>query len=519
MSAHSPRPTANTPTALTELGEAFSWDWHQPPADHTVSGVSLASQAVAPGDLFVALPGASRHGGEFVTEVIAAGAQAVLSDPAGIAHMDNVPEDFPIAVHPDPRAQLGPVSLRVYDPGVRLPDVFSVTGTNGKTSVVFYLDAIARAMEVNSAFSNTHERRIGQESVKTPLTTPEAPELHALLALAAERGVALMALEASAQAIQRQRLSGIVARVAGFTNLSHDHLEDYGDMDTYFETKRELFQPGLSEQAVISLDTPWGQKMLAGCGVPAVSIGRPEQHPTWSVEIVNAEGGQTTFVLTGPEGTLTSSIRAAGDHMVRNAALAMVMLVQGGYSLEALEHAVGRHRGGIDLVVPGRAEKVSGESAVSVFVDAGRSPDAYQQTLEALASHAPGAMIVICGTSGNRDRTKRFAMGEIAATLADYVIVSDDDPRREDPAQIRADILVGVASAGHAEYEEIASQEQAIARAVHIAKPGDTIVWIGPGSQSYRDVGGVREPFSARAEALRALQSAGYLSESVEDSL
>lgn len=515
MSAHSPRPTAHTPKNLIDLAGMFSWSWHQRPAGQSVSGVSLASGQVAPGDLFVALPGASRHGGEFVAEVIAGGAQAVLSDPSGLAHMGELPDDFPIALHPDPRAQLGSLAQVVYDPGVQLPDVFSVTGTNGKTSVVFFLDAIARAMNVNSAFSNTHERRIGHESVKTPLTTPEAPELHALLALAAERKVTLMALEASAQAIQRQRLSGICSRVAGFTNLSHDHLEDYGDMDTYFETKRQLFQPALSQQAVISVESEWGHKMLAGCGVPAVSIGSPDQHPTWSVEVSGVHGGDTTFVLTGPEGTLTSRIRTVGHYMVRNAALALVMLVQAGYAVEALEEAVGLHRGGIDLVVPGRVEKVSGDSEVAVFVDAGRSPDAYQNTLEALASHGTGKMIVVCGTSGNRDRTKRFAMGEIAATFSDYVIVADDDPRKEDPAQIRADILAGVKSAHHAEYEDIASQEEAIARAVAIAEAGDTVVWIGPGSQSYRDVGGVREPFSARWEAIRALQSAGYLTDHV----
>lgn len=515
MSHASPRPTTNTPKALTELADVFSWEWHQSPGGRRVSGVSLASDAVCAGDLFVALSGSTRHGAEFAQEAIAAGAAAVLTDPQGVALLGSLPVTVPVAIDPDPRAQLGPLSQRVYDPGVVLPDVFSVTGTNGKTSVVFFLDAIARALHVPSAFSNTHERRIGDESVKTPLTTPEAPELHALLALAAERGVSLMALEASAQAIQRQRLSGIISRVAGFTNLSHDHLEDYGDMEAYFETKRQLFHPTLSQQAVISLESEWGRKMLEGCGVPAVSIGRPDQHPTWSVEVSGSHGAETRFVLTGPQGTLSSSIRSVGDYMVRNAALALVMLIHAGYTVEALDEAVGLHRGGIGLIVPGRLEKVSGSSPVEVFVDAGRSPDAYQNTLETLASQATGKMIVICGTSGNRDRTKRSAMGEIAARFADFLIVADDDPRKEDPAQIRADIVEGVKGTD-TPYEEIPSQEEAIARAVHLAQPGDTVVWMGPGSQSYRDVGGVREPFSARAEAVLALQRSGYLESNQE---
>ncbi len=515
MSQPSPRPTANTPKTLTELADVFSWEWHHQPGLNRISGVSLSSDAVCEGDLFVALSGATRHGAEFAEEAIAAGARAVLTDPEGVALLSGVAADFPIAVHRDPRGQLGPLSQRIYDPGVLLPDVFSVTGTNGKTSVVFFLDAIARALHVPSAFSNTHERRIGDDSVKTPLTTPEAPELHALLALAAERGVSVMALEASAQAIQRQRLSGIISRVAGFTNLSHDHLEDYGDMDAYFETKRQLFQPTLSQQAVISLESEWGMQMLEGCGVPAVSIGRPDQNPTWSVEISGYDGVETVFVLTGPEGTLSSSIRAVGDYMVRNAALALVMFIQAGYTVDALEQAVGLSRGGIELIVPGRLEKVSGTSPVEVFVDAGRSPDAYHKTLETLEARAKGKIVVVCGTSGNRDRTKRSAMGEIAARFADYLIVADDDPRKEDPAQIRADLLEGVKTTD-TPYEEIPSQEEAIARAITIAQPGDTVVWMGPGSQSYRDVGGIREPFSARTEAVRALERLGYLESNQE---
>ncbi|AVG23944.1 UDP-N-acetylmuramoyl-L-alanyl-D-glutamate--2,6-diaminopimelate ligase [Pontimonas salivibrio] len=516
MSQASPRPTTSTPKALADLADVFSWEWLHQPGLTRVSGVALASDAVCEGDLFVALSGSTRHGAEFAEGAIAAGAVALLTDPQGAALLSGVSTDFPIAVHPEPRSELGLLSQRIYDPGVSLPDVFSVTGTNGKTSVVFFLDAIARALHVPSAFSNTHERRIGDESVKTPLTTPEAPELQALLALAAERGVSVMAIEASAQAIQRQRLTGIISRVAGFTNLSHDHLEDYGDMESYFETKRQLFQPRLSQQAVISLESEWGRKMLEGCGVPAVSVGQPDQNPTWSVEVHGVDGAETVFALSGPEGTLSSSVRAVGDYMVRNAALALVMFIQAGYTVDALEKAVGLARGGIELIVPGRLEKVSRTSPIEVFVDAGRSPDAYQKTLETLANQSKGKMIVICGTSGNRDRTKRSAMGKIAARFADYLIVADDDPRKEDPAQIRADLLEGVKMTD-TPYEEIPSQEEAIARAVTIAKPGDTVVWMGPGSQSYRDVGGVREPFSARTEALRALERSGYLESNQEE--
>ncbi len=320
-----------------------------------------------------------------------------------------------------------------------------------------------------------------------------------------------MALEASAQAIERDRLDGLRVAVAGFTNLSQDHLEDFGDMDTYFDTKAALFSSRYSDKAVISLETPWGQRLAGQTTIPAVTVGDAHHKPTWTLEILERSVDGSSFRLTGPAGVLDTSIPSLGDHMVRNAALALVMVAEAGYSLDAISAAVGRTHGGIHRVVPGRIEKVSGPSPIAVFVDAGRSPDAYQQTLSTVAGVTSGRVIVVCGTSGNRDRTKRAQMGQIAASIATHVVISDDDPRSEDPAQIRADIIAGVTQVDGASFEEVASQEHAIRRAIATAQPGDSIVWIGPGSQSYRDVGGVREPFSARHEAQLALVEAGYL--------
>ena len=511
MTTPRPRPSTHTPRSLRELGEQAKWSWLGDPGDAQATGVSLSSSAIEPGDIFVAVAGRSAHGATYVDQAIAAGAVAILTDPDGGMLLGTDPPIVPVAIGDNPRAALGSLARTLYDPGVALPPVLAVTGTNGKTSVVFYLDAIARAMGLTSALSNTHERRIGDQSVTTPLTTPEAPELQALLALAAERGVELMALEASAQAIERDRLDGLRVAVAGFTNLSHDHLEDFGDMDTYFRTKAALFSPRYSDTAVISLETPWGERLARETEIPAVTLGHREQDPTWVLDILERSVDGTSFRLTGPEGVIDTSIPSLGDHMVRNAALALVMVVEASYSLDAVSAAVGEQQGGIQRVVPGRIEKVSGQAPISVFVDAGRSPDAYQHTLSTVAEVTEGNLIVVCGTSGNRDRSKRAAMGEIAATIAAHVVVSDDDPRVEDPAQIRADVISGVTQVEGASFDEVPSQELAIRRAVAIAEPGDSIVWIGPGSQSYRDVGGQREPFSARHDAQLALVEAGYL--------
>ena len=512
MSPPRPRPTSNPPRLLGELAERYHWRWHQPDSGVAVSGISLDSHTVMPGDLFVALPGRAHHGARFAPEALAAGARAILTDPDGLEALDAIDSSIPVAVVDHPREGLGQLAADIYDPGVELPPVLAVTGTNGKTSVVFFLDDIARSMGLVSSMSNTHERRIGDERISTPLTTPEAPDLQALLAVSAERGAALMALEASAQAIERQRLDGVSVAVAGFTNLSHDHLEDYGDMERYFATKAALFDPPVTRCAVVSLETDWGQRLARQLSIPVVTLGRPDQSPTWSLEVTESSLEGTAFVLRGPTGTISSSVRALGEHMVRNAALAIVMLVEAGFDPATLEAAVGRTAGGIQRVIPGRLERVSAGSDVAVFVDAGRSPDAYQHTLSTLRPLCSGKLIVVCGTSGNRDRSKRSEMGRLAAHYGDVVIVSDDDPRKEDPAQIRADLLAGMTQADAAVVvEEIPEQERAIRRAIELAAPGDTVVWIGPGSQSYRDVGGERLAFSARQEAQQALIEAGYL--------
>lgn len=496
-----PRPTQSQQVPLHALLEEFELDHHQGSLDTPVSGVSLASGDIHKGDLFVAVAGRASHGAQFAGDAVAAGAAAVLTDPEGAAAIE---ADVPVIVHPAPRERLGRIAKKIYDPGVPLPSVFAVTGTNGKTSVALYLEAIARQMGLSTALSTTHERRILDDAFRTPLTTPEAPELQAMLAVAAERGVQVMALEASAQAIQRHRLDGLTAAVAGFTNLSHDHFEDFGDLETYLDVKAQLFTPAHASRAVISLESVWGTSLADTLQIPFTTIGDADSGAEWQLEFLDSAEHEA-FRLSGPGGTISSFTRSLGWHMARNAALAAVMLGEGGFGVEAVSRAIDASSGGIGVVIPGRLEKVSGSHDIAVYVDAGRSEDAYRQTFQTLRRHHSGRLIVVCGTSGDRDRTKRPLMGKVAAQSADVVIVTDDDPRREDPAQIRADLLAGAREVPERQIEEIADPRQAISRAVSIAVPGDVVVWMGPGSQTYRDVGGVKQEFSATDEARSAL--------------
>ena len=503
------RPTSNLPVTVGALCEQLPITLHAGDASVAVTGVSLATDSVCAGDVFIALPGANRHGAEFAKAALEAGAVAILTDEEGLSRLGETSAPVLRAEHP--RVIAGRVAAQVYSSSSPLPRVCAVTGTNGKTSVSFYLEAIFRQVGHLTALSNSAQRQIAGSSYYTKLTTPEAPELHAMLAVAAEKGVGFFALEASAQAIERHRLDGLRVAVAGFTNLSHDHFEDYGDMDRYLDEKLPLFQPDRSDRAVVSLESPYGQIVVERSGVPTVTVGQAGTGAEWTWVSEGSDGFGEAFSLTGPAGTIHTSIQALGSHMVSNAALAIVIAIEAGVTIEALA-AIDQDHGGIHVVVPGRLERVSGESGLAVFVDAGRSADAYQHTFTNLREHFSGKLIVVCGTSGNRDRSKRADMGSHAARMADLVIITDDDPRLEDPAQIRSDLLAGAHSVEGARVEEIADPSDAIRFAVSMATEGDVVVWMGPGSQHYRDVGGVRHPFSARDEARAALRESGWSS-------
>lgn len=502
------RPLSTAPKALSSVASTLGLQRYG--EDVSVTGVALASSAVQPGDLFVALRGVNRHGSEFWPDAHTAGALAVLTDQEGFAALED--SLVPVIVAPNPRALLGAVSAEIY--GTRsgsLPTILGVTGTNGKTSTAFLLEAIMRGVGAGTALSTTALRQVNGQSFSSTLTTPEAPDTHAMIARAMEEGVSAIAVEISAQALDKNRMDQVVCDVAGFTNLSHDHLEDFHTMDNYLEAKAALFTAEKARQAVVCVDTSWGQTLAASVMIPCTTLGRRgTTSAEWSWEIVDVQGEATTFVVESPEGTSVEIVvPMTGDHMVANAALATVMVIRSGVSPEKLA-ALGPGTSGIPVFVPGRMERVSGAQGPQVYVDAGRSADAYEHTLSALRASTRGSLIMVCGTSGNRDATKRPIMGRTAADHADVVIVTDDDPRREDPTVIREGLLEGARSVPGAQVHEIPDPSEAIRFAVSLAQEGDTIVWSGPGSQDYRDIGGVKIPYSAREQARQALHDAGW---------
>jgi len=478
--------------------------------------VTLSTNDLHPGDLFVGVPGSKTHGAGFATAAAEGGAVAIVTDEAGAELAAD--SGLPIVLVPSPRAALGEIAAWVYRTDDAPPLLFGVTGTNGKTSTSYLLEAVLRQLGLVTGLSTTAERHIGDLSVVSLLTTPEASEMHALLARMREAGVRAVAVEVSAQALSRHRVDGLVFDVAGFTNLSHDHLDDYADMEAYFAAKLPLFEPEHARRGVVCLDTAYGRRVVEASRIPVTTIATvghasPEDvaGAEWRVEVLDETAAYTEFRLTGPDGReLITREPLIGWHMAANAALAIVMLVEAGFELEAIGAALDAD-GGIQAYLPGRTERVSGDRGPSVYVDFGHSPDAFENTLAAVRKFTTGRTIMVFGADGDRDATKRHDMGRVAAEGSDILVITDHHPRFEDPVSIRKTLLEGAALAEHQpEIHEVSPPEQAIRVAVGLAREGDSILWAGPGHQDYRDIRGVRTPYSAREEARAALREAGW---------
>ncbi|SFR79080.1 UDP-N-acetylmuramoylalanyl-D-glutamate--2,6-diaminopimelate ligase [Agromyces sp. CF514] len=503
------RPQHPAPRSLRGLADSFGLEVRGELGELEVTGVVLSSNTVRPGDLYVGVPGRNAHGAQYAAAARDAGAVAVLTDAAGAELAAE--SGLPVLVADDARAALGDVAAWIHRTDENPATLFAVTGTNGKTSVVYLLYGILRQLGVVAGLTSTAERRIGDEAVTSSLTTPEASELHALLARMREVEVRAVGVEVSAQALSRHRVDGLVFDVAGFTNLTHDHLDDYASMDVYYEAKRDLFQPERARRGVVTVDSAWGRRLVEDARVPVTTLTtKPDIEADWRITVLDEQPAFTAFRLDGPDGrSLETRVPLLGWYMAANAALAIVMLVEAGYDLDRIAAALGTE--GIDAYIPGRAERISGDQGPIVYIDYGHSPDAFLQTLDAIRRTTTGRVIMVFGADGDRDTTKRADMGAIAARGADAVVITDFHPRWEDPAAIRAALIEGArAAVPDRELHEIADPRAAFRAALALAGDGDAILYAGPGHEDYHEVKGVKIPYSARDDARAALREAGW---------
>jgi UDP-N-acetylmuramoyl-L-alanyl-D-glutamate--2,6-diaminopimelate ligase len=506
MNLRPSRPAGEGVAALAErvravpVMDSTGADW----ARVRVTGVTLRSQDVHQGDLFAALPGASSHGARFAADAVRLGAVAVLTDQTGAAAMAGI--DVPVLVHPTPRAVLGELAAGVYGRPSEHVRVIGVTGTSGKTTTTYLVEAGLRAAGRVVGLIGTVGIRIDGRDEPSALTTPEAPDLQALLAVMVERGIDTVVMEVSSHALTLGRVDAMHFAVGGFTNLSRDHLDFHPTMEAYLDAKAKLFDPQSSTHAdlsVVCVDDEGGRTIATRAERP-VTVSASGADADWRVEEIHSvEGGGQEFLAVDPAG-VHHGLRTClpGHYNVANCLLATALLDAVGVSPE--QAAPGLRT----ATVPGRLQPIDRGQGFLALVDYAHKPGALRAVLETLRGQTSGRLAVVFGAGGNRDHGKRAPMGSTAAELADLVVVTDDNPRDEDPADIRAAIVEGAAGSG-TEIVEIGDRRAAIEFAVAWARDGDVVLVAGKGHEPGQTSHGETRPFDDRDELARALHALG----------
>jgi UDP-N-acetylmuramoyl-L-alanyl-D-glutamate--2,6-diaminopimelate ligase len=469
-----------------------------------VTGITHDSGAVQPGDLYAALPGSKHHGAEFCEQAAAAGAVAVLTDPGGRERA--VASGLPVFVVTDPRARLGEVSSWVYgNPSGRLL-LIGVTGTSGKTTTTYLIESGLRHAGHLTGLIGGVETRIGGIAEPSKLTTPEATELQALLAVMAERRVTAATMEVSSHALALGRVAGTSYEVAVFTNLSQDHLDFHEDMDSYFAAKAELFTPRYARSGVVNIDDKHGRLLVSRSQVPVTTfsaLGRRDAD--WRATDVRCGADGSSFGVVGPGGVeADASTALAGPFNVANALGAIVALVETGIGLTAAVAGVATCAG-----VPGRLQRVESAQDLTVLVDYSHKPGAVEAVLDALRPVTAGNLRIVLGCGGDRDKAKRPLMGAAAARLADVAILTSDNPRSEDPLEILAQMLAGALTVPEPERAHVIIEPDraaAIRLAITGAAKGDVVLIAGKGHEHGQYVAGQVLPFDDREVAADVLR-------------
>lgn len=497
------RPERPSSTLLAELATRIGARVVGDPAGVAVTGLSLSSQRVEPGDLYAAVPGARVHGASYAADAVAAGAVAVLTDEAGLAAV--AAPGVPVLVHDDLRPLLGTLAAHVYgDPAAALT-LMAVTGTQGKTTTTRLLEAGLEQAGITAAVVGTVGTRIAGQDVPTSLTTPEAPDLHALFAVMREQEVRGCAMEVSSHALVMGRVDGVVFDAAAFVNLGRDHLDFHATVEDYFAAKASLFTPARARRGLTNVDDEFGRRLLAEASIPMRTFSPSGGDADWRAVDVELRAEGSRFTVVTPDGDrIAAGVPLTGAFNVANALCAVALAAEAGFDPVAVAAGIAASGG-----VPGRLERIDAGQDFLAVVDYAHKPDALEAALAALRPLTPGRLVLVLGAGGDRDTGKRPLMGEIGARDADVLVVTDDNPRSEDPAAIRAAVLAGVGD-GPAEVHEIGDRRTAIRRALALARAGDTVLVAGKGHETGQEIGSgadrVVHPFDDRVEVRAALE-------------
>jgi UDP-N-acetylmuramoyl-L-alanyl-D-glutamate--2,6-diaminopimelate ligase len=460
-----------------------------------VSGISADSRRLQHGFLFLAVGGESSHGLDYIEGAIRAGVVAVAFD-SNTAAVPDRDFDIPIIAVPGLASRLGEIANRFHGFPSRDVHVIGVTGTNGKTTVAWLAAQCLDLLGSRCGYIGTLGAGIGEIESAAAMTTPGAVELHGQLADFRRHGAKYAALEVSSHALAQNRVDGVGFKAAIFTNLSRDHLDYHGDLQSYFEAKARLFIECPVEQRIINLDTGYGEELASRCGGDSIVVSTrsdraTDGRPFVFVRSVAADERGSRVAFTSSWGDGEFMLPLPGDFNVANAAEVLALLLQQGAAIDEACDVLARV-----TAPPGRMQRVSapGEQLPAVYVDYAHSPAALELALRALATHCTGSLWCVFGCGGDRDIGKRPQMGQAAELCADQVVVTTDNPRSEDPTAIIANIVAGFQDAGAATVIE--DRAAAIAWAIGSADPADVILIAGKGHEDYQLIGGQRNDFS-----------------------
>jgi len=483
-----------TTITLSDLLQDFA---HAPAIG--IRGISSDSRALKPGDLFLACGGASGHGLDYIADAVTAGVAAIAWD-SSTASVPAGDVDVPMVAVPDLAQYVGEIASRFYARPSKAIRVVGVTGTNGKTTVAWLIAQCCEQLDLRCGYVGTLGTGVGEVEAGDGMTTPGAVELHGHLASFRDQGAVAAAIEVSSHALEQNRVDGVMFDSVLFTNLSRDHLDYHGDMQSYGEAKAKLFLQYGARHRIINLDTEFGAQLASRCGQDVVTVSTKfdrvaNGRPFVFVRSVVARNSGFKVGVSSAWGDAEFELHLAGEFNIANAVIVLAMLLRQGVPMDRACDVLASVS-----APPGRMQRVAaGDGMPAVYIDYAHTPDALDVALRALRPHCTGELWCVFGCGGDRDTGKRPEMGTVADRSADRLVITNDNPRFEDPSKIIDAVVEGVTRADRATIIE--DRAAAIAWAIAEAATDDVVLVAGKGHEDYQLVGSERRDFSDYAAA------------------
>jgi len=494
------RPFADFSLALSKISHSIGATSSTSEADLAkvlITGITHNDSDVQAGDLFIALPGAKRHGAEFAANALKQGAVAVVTDAAGAKLISGIP----VLVVANPRLAAGRIAALFYGEPMRDLSGVAITGTNGKTTVSTLLYQIFEAAGRDCGLIGTVETRIGSEVIASKRTTPEATDLQALAAVMKERHMRHLVIEVSSHAMTMHRLEGAHFAIAAFTNLTQDHLDFHGDMESYFLAKASLFNFSFADLACINIDDAYGARLATATELPVLTVSRFNPQAVWHFIEIDSQSKRVQLKIRGAAGILIeTSTSLRGGYNFDNLLMAIAIAVELG--VDPID---------IAAIVPniigaaGRLEEIAIGQDFTALVDYAHTPDAVSNVLASIREFTTGKVIAVLGCGGDRDPMKRPLMGQALSANSDIAIFTSDNPRSESPDAILQAMTSGIEIAQPS--QRISDRAEAIAYAVSLAGAGDTVAVLGKGHEIGQEIMGQTIEFDDRVFLAKAIEA------------